>query len=127
MRNYIFSSPSHTTSTFFLSICVGITLIDIKITLLIRKGKLKLLLTPPCSGYSSHSNLQERSCSTQGLSSYNLCPESSPVSLQCCLLLLQVSPQIVATLTISQLFHPYFLHRTQNDLYLSPCAEGQKY
>lgn len=68
----------------------------------LRKGKLKLLLTPPCSRYPNHSNLQERSCSTQGLSSYHLCPACSPVSLQCCLLLLQVSPQIVATLTISQ-------------------------
>lgn len=132
LRNFIFSSPSHTTFTFSLLICVGIILINISIILLIRKGKFKLLLTPPCSRYSNHSNLQERSCSTQCLSSYNLCPECSPVSLQCYLLLLQVSPQIVATLTISRVAYTnysihLFLHRTQNDLYLSSCVEGQKY
>lgn len=130
LRNYIFSNPSHTTSTFSLSICVGIILIDISIISLIRKGRLKFLLTPPCSRYSNHSNLQERSCSTQDLSC-NFCPECSPVSLQCCLLLLQILPQRVATLSISQAAYTNYsilISFTEHKMICTyPCVVEQKY
>lgn len=61
----------------------------------VRKGKLKLLLAPPGSKCSN--NLPTRLSS--GLSSYFLCQECSPTSLQTCVLLLQVSPQIAPILT----------------------------
>ena len=80
LRNCIFSNPTHSPFTFSLLICVGIILIDRSIILPIRKEKLQLLLSAPCSRCSNHSNPQEGSCSTQGLSSNHLCPECCPYS-----------------------------------------------
>lgn len=101
LRNYIFSSPSHTTFTFPSFNLRRHHSNQHQHHFRIRKGKLKLGLAPPGSRCCNHSNLQEGSGSIQGLS-YNLCQDSSPVPLQCCLLLLQVSPHIVATLPISK-------------------------
>lgn len=96
-RNHVFSSSSCTKFTISFLIFTSMILINISNILWMRKGKLKLSLAPPGSKCSN--NLPIRLCSPQGLSSYFLCQECSPISLQSCVLLLQVSPQIAPILT----------------------------